>query len=168
MRVIDNHQLFDPVLMQQTLGICLRRSLVDGDDIASHQIGNLLRQVTGKAHIAVGQDTNQMMRAVTNAFNYRNAADRMRRHQFKRIAKRPLRRNGDRIHHHARFVFFDAGHLGGLGFGGHVLVDHPDTAGACHRNRQAMFGHRIHRGGNQRDIEIDGAGQTRRGIRLRG
>jgi hypothetical protein len=43
----------------------------------------------------------------------------------------------------------------------HVLVDNADTALLGQRNREPCFGHRVHRGGQNRDIERDFGRQPR-------
>ena len=66
---VDDHQLFDAVLMQQALGLVARDALAHGDELVlGHQLGHRLARVAGKAHIAVGQDAGepaQMPRSTT-------------------------------------------------------------------------------------------------------
>ena len=68
-------------------------------------------------------------------------------------------RNGDRILDHAALEALDLGYLRGLRLGGHVLVNDADAAFLRQSNRQARFGHGIHRGRHQRDIQGNFAGQ---------
>ena len=48
----------------------------------------------------------------------------------------------------------------GLLLDAHVLVDDADAAFLGHGDGQAGFGHGIHRGGYQRDVQFDAAGQA--------
>ena len=59
--VIDHQQLLDAVLMQQPLGLVLADAFAHGDEIfLRHQFGNLLARIGGKAHVAVGEDADQL------------------------------------------------------------------------------------------------------------
>ena len=49
------------------------------------------------------------------AIDHRNAAD-LRVHQLKRFAKGALGRDGQRVHHHAGFIFLYPRDFGSLGF----------------------------------------------------
>jgi len=64
----------------------------------------------------------------------------------------------DRIADHAAFELFDPIDLAGLGFHRHVLVNDADAALLRHGDGQAGFGHRVHGGGDHRQIEADFAG----------
>jgi hypothetical protein len=57
-------------------------------------------------------------------------------------------------------VLLDLAHLGSLLLDAHVLVDDADTAFLRHGDRQAGFGHGIHGGGHQRDVQFDAPGQA--------
>ena len=65
----------------------------------------------------------------------------------------------DRIDHHAALELLDHLHLVGLFGGRHVAVNDAHAAGLRHGDGEARFGDRIHRGGDERDVELDAAGQ---------
>jgi hypothetical protein len=89
-------------------------------------------------------------------------------HQLQRIGQRRFRPDGQRVHHHAAFVAFDAPHMLGLFFDGEVFVDHPHAAGLRHGDGERGLGDGVHRGGNQRNAKLDGLGQARTGVDLAG
>ena len=133
------------MLMKQPLGVFLRRALTDGDHLTGHQVPDLLVQVAGETDIAVGQDADETVRRLALAIDHGNATDLVCLHQFQRLAKRALGRDGERVHHHAGFIFFHAADFGGLRFDAHILVDDPDAAGLGHGDGEPVFGHRVHR-----------------------
>ena len=54
--LIDDHQLFDAVLVQQALGLFAVDALGNGDEVFfRHQLVDFLLRVGGEAHVAVGQ-----------------------------------------------------------------------------------------------------------------
>ena len=59
--IVDHQQLLDAVLVQQPLGLVLADAFADGDQaILGHQLGDLLLRIGGEAHVAVGQDADQL------------------------------------------------------------------------------------------------------------
>ena len=58
--------------------------------------------------------------------------------------------------------------LGGLLFGAEVLVDDADAAVLRHGDGHVAFGDGVHRGGDQRDVEADAAGEAGAGVGSRG
>ena len=81
-------------------------------------------------------------------------------HQRQRIGERRVGTDGERIDHHAGFEFLDLAHLGGLLVGIEIAVDDADAAGLRHGDRHPRFGDGIHRRGDDRDVERDGAGDA--------
>ena len=73
--VVDHEQLFDPVLMEQALGIGLSNALAHGDEpLLGHQLGNLLARVGGESHVAVGENADELAgAAVAAALHHRDA-----------------------------------------------------------------------------------------------
>ena len=65
-------------------------------------------------------------------------------------------------------ILLDLPHLGGLPFGIEIAVDDADAAGLRHGDRHAGFGHGIHRGGDDRDVERNRAGDAGADIDLGG
>ena len=76
--------------------------------------------------------------------------------------------DGDRVDHHPGLEFLDLADLVGLLLDRHVAVDDADAAGLGHRDRQRAFGHRVHRRRDQRDAELDLAGEAGAGIGVAG
>ena len=89
-------------------------------------------------------------------------------HQRQRVRQHRVGADGQRIDHHAGFELLDLPHLGGLAVGIEIAVDDADAAGLRHRDRHARFGDGIHRGGDDRDVERDGAGDVGADIGLGG
>ena len=59
--------------------------------------------------------------------------------------------------------FFTCAHLGGLRVGVEVAVDHADAAGLRHGDGEPRLGHRVHGGGQDRDMQRRSSGS--RGMR---
>ncbi len=79
-----------------------------------------------------------------------------------------VRVDRDRVDHHPGLEFLDLADFVGLLLDAHVAVDDADSAGLRHRDRERAFGHRIHRRRDQRDAELDLAGEASPGIGLPG
>lgn len=75
------------------------------------------------------------------------------------LAQRGLRRDGNRVHHHAAFEALHLADLLGLLLVGEVAVNDTDAAELGHGDGQRRFGHRIHRRGNNRRVQGDGLGE---------
>ncbi|MPN23666.1 hypothetical protein SDC9_171059 [bioreactor metagenome] len=78
---------------------------------------------------------------------------------FKHIANRHQRRNGNRILQDAGFETLDLGHFSCLSLGREVLVDDADTALLSQSNGKTPFRHGIHGGREQRKVQGNVAGQ---------
>ena len=66
------------------------------------------------------------------------------------------------------FELLDLPHLGGLAVDVEIAVDDADAAGLRHGDRHARLGDGIHRGGDDRNVERDGAGDAGADIGLGG
>ena len=152
---VDYKELLDAMLMQEALGFVLPDTFAHRDEaLLGHQLGDFLTLIGGKPHIAVGENAHQLSRApVAAALNNRNAGNVMLLHQYQRISERRFGMDRNRVHHHAGFVFLHLPHLGGLCFGIEIAMENADAAGLRHGDRHKRFGHRIHRRGDDRDIE---------------
>ena len=169
---VDHQQLLDAVLVQKLLGFLLIDIFADRDQsVLGHQFGNLLPRVGGEAHVAIGENADELARtfalAVAAALDNRNAGNAIFLHQRQRFGERRLRVNGDRIHHHAGFEFLHLPHLRGLCVRLEIAVDDTDAAGLRHGNRHGGFADRIHGGSDDRDIEQDIARDPRADVDLR-
>ena len=67
----------------------------------------------------------------------------------------------DRFGDDARFVALHLGDFGGLKVGREVLVDEADAAFLRKRDGEVRFRHRVHGGGNHRDVEREATGDLR-------
>ena len=141
-----------------------------GDELVlRHQLAHRLAHVGGEAHVAVGENADELAGALAvRAFDHRNAGDAIALHQRQRIGERRVGRDGHRVHHHAAFEFLHPADLLGLLLDGEVPVDHAHAAGLRHGDGEAGFGHRVHGGGDQRNAEFDGLGEAGSGIDLAG
>ena len=83
-----------------------------------------------------------------------------------RVGERLVRVDGDRVHHHARFVLLDEADLLGLRLRLEIAVDDAEAAVLRHGDRHARLRHRVHGRGDDRQVEADRAGQPRRDVDL--
>ena len=88
-----------------------------------HDVTNRPVELTLELQIAIGDDADQLARAIHN----RHARDLEAYHQLLRLAERPVRSERDRVHDHAGFAALDPIHFGRLTVHRHVLVNHADA-----------------------------------------
>ena len=88
--VVDDENLLDAVLMQQPLGLVRLHAFAHGDEIVlGHQLAHRLARIVGEAHVAVGQDADQLAGALAvGALHHRNAGDAIALHQGQRVGQR--------------------------------------------------------------------------------
>ena len=176
---VDNHQLLNPMAVQQPLGFGLLDALLDRDQVLmGHQFMDLLVRVGGKTNVPVGQDANQVAGAgaVTAAMlDHGDPGDAMGLHQCERFRQWRIRADGHRIDDHAAFEFLDLADLLCLFFRRQVAVDDANAASLRHGNGQAGFGDCVHGGGNDRQVEVKitsnagrDVGLTRHDLRMTG
>ena len=58
--LIHHQQLFDPMLVQQSLSVIAADAFLYGNELLGHQLGDRRRRVGGEAHVAVGEDAEQL------------------------------------------------------------------------------------------------------------
>ena len=165
---IDHQQLLDAELMQQPLGLVLPDALAHGDELLlGHQLGHALARIGGEAHVAVGEDADQLAGRARRRIDgggpgrplhHRNAGNAVFLHQGAGLGQGGLRMDGHRIDHHAGLELLDLADLGGLLLGLEVAVNDPNAAGLRHGDGHLGLGHRIHGRGDDRHIELDPAG----------
>ena len=95
------------------------------------------------------------------ALDDRNARDAVALHQAERVREGLVREDGDRVQHHAGFELLHQPHLLGLRLRVEVAVDDAEPAVLRHGDRHAGFGHRVHRRGDDRQVEGDRAREPR-------
>ena len=169
---IDHQKLLDAMLMQEPFRLVLVDAFAHGDEpILGHQLGDFLPLVGGKAHIAVGENADQLARPLAlltvAAFNHRNAGNVILLHQGQGIGKRCLGIDGHRIDHHARFELLDLAHLRGLRIRFEIAVQDADPAGLRHGDRHSGLGDGVHGRGDDRNIELDARRDMRADIDVR-
>ncbi len=80
--IVDDHQFLDTVQMQEPPRLLAPDPLADRHHLARHEIGHRLAQIVGEAHVAIGENPDQLRRlAVSPALDHRMpeiAARRMR------------------------------------------------------------------------------------------
>src|SRR6185503_15542741 len=121
--------------------------------VLRHYVANRTVELALELQVAVRDDADELPRPVDD----RHAGDLEPHHQLLRLAQRPVGSERDRVHDHARFTALHPIDLRGLPVDRHVLVNDPDAALARHRDRHFRFGHGVHGGGDDRDIERNGA-----------
>jgi hypothetical protein len=163
MVLVDHDQFLDPPLVKDFSRLSLGRSdRHRGEVVAGHQLAHRLLGVLGEANVAVGENAAQFARLLDHG----NAADPVDSHQLERFGEALLGGHGDRVDHHPAFEPFDLADGGGLLLDPHVAVEDADAAELGEGDRHVGFGHRVHRRGQDRDIERDPAGQESVGIGL--
>jgi hypothetical protein len=111
-------------------------------------------EVFFETQVAVGDDADHLL-----AFHHREAAEAVLVLQRDHVADLHRRRHRDRVAQHAGLEALDARHFASLVGGTQVLVDDADATLLRHRDRQAGFGHGVHRGRQQRNVQRDIPGQ---------
>ncbi len=154
--VIHHQELFDAVLVEERLGLLQGDSRFGGDQmLAGHHIPHQEIFVGDETEVAVGDDSDQLLAA-----QHRHAGDAVAAHDFVDFAHGLIFVHRDRVDDHARLGFLDLLHLADLLFHAHVLVDDADAALPGHGDGGPVFGHRIHGGTDQGDVQGDGPGQA--------
>ncbi|MNO76459.1 hypothetical protein D3C76_675330 [compost metagenome] len=155
--VVDDQHAFDAVLVQQFTHIVLVGAFLDRDQalFRRHHFTDSGIQAVFEAYVTGSHDADQVA-----IVQYRNAGDVVLAGQFEQVTHRGIGLDGDRVLDHAGLELLDLAHFGSLLLDGHVLVDDADAAFLGHGNGQTGFGHGIHGGGNQRNIQLDATGQT--------
>ena len=152
--LVDHQQLLDPPLVEDALRVRLGRADRHGREIvAGHQLADRLFRIPRKPHVAVGKDARELARLLDDG----NAADPVGLHQLERFGQRLLRSHGDRVDDHAAFEALDLADRDRLLFEAEVAMQHADAAELGQSDRHVGFGHRVHRGGQDRNVERDTA-----------
>ena len=92
---------------------------------------------------------------MTRIIDDRYAGDLETRHQERGFTQQLVRAESDRVNYQPALGPLDLINLIGLLIDRHVFVDDSNTAGPRHRNRHVSFGHGIHRGREQRQVQAD-------------
>ena len=163
--LVDHQQFLDPALMEDPAGIFLagadrhRREIVVG-----HQFAHRLERIFGEADIAVCQDPDQL----PCRFDDRDSADAIGLHQLERFGQSLVGSHRDRVDDHPAFEPFDRPHRRRLLVESQIAVENADPAKLGKRDRHVDFGDRVHRRGQQGNVERNLAGEETAGFGLAG
>jgi hypothetical protein len=85
----------------------------------------------------------------------REARDLAARLDLADLGEGGVRVDGQRIDDHAAFVALHFAHVVGLFVHRQIAVQDAHAAGLGHGDGEAAFGHRVHGGGHERDVQTD-------------
>jgi len=156
--VLAQHQhAFEAVLVHQRTGFVERRAFAHEHDALArrHDARDRLIEIGFEAQVAVGHDADHAL-----TVEHRKTGNAVAACQPVQLANRHVGRDGDRVLQDAGFETLHLGHFGGLLLGGEVLVDDREAAFLGQRDGQPGFADGVHRGGQQRKIDADIAGDT--------
>ena len=133
--------------------------------LAGHDVGDRPLDVGLEAQIAVRQDADQppFLAAV---FGDRHARDAVLLHQVERFEDPVGGGERDGVDDHPALGPLHPVHLRGLLVDRQILVNHAEAAVLRHRDRQARFGDRVHRGADNRHVEADPPRELRAHVHL--
>ena len=159
---IDDGELLDAVLVQNLLRPLEGDPLRGGDEILrGHHLVHLHVVALEEAQVAARENADE--NAVLRDGKPR---DPEFLHHLSRLAHELIGRQGDGVRDHAALAPLHAVDVLGLLHDGEILVDDAHPALAGEGDREARFGHRVHRRGDDRDVETDRAGQPRSRVRF--
>ncbi len=171
--IIDHDQLFDAVLMQQALRLVLGDVALHRHEVVlGHQLEDRLVEPGREADIAVGENADELafagaaVRRVDGAIDDGDARDALFRHQFQGFPQRLARGDRHRVQNDAAFIPFHLSDVARLLVDREVAVQDTDAAFLRHRDGEAGFGNRVHRRGQQRNIEPHGPRKLGRDVHL--
>ncbi|MCY1413763.1 hypothetical protein D9M71_292000 [compost metagenome] len=154
---VDHQHLLDAALVEPGLHLFQRSAFTGGDQLflGRHDRRDGVTDVRLHAQVAAGDDADQL------AFiHHREAGEAVFAGDLQQFDDLGRGGHGDRVANDDGLVLLDLAHLGSLLLDGHVLVDDADAAFLGHGDGEAGFGHGVHRGGHQRDIQFDATGQS--------
>jgi hypothetical protein len=145
-------------LVKEALRLLAVHVLADGHQaLLGHQLPHRLGRVAGEAHVAVGENPDQLAAV---ALDHRDAGDAVVGHEPERVGQRLVRVDGDRVDDDAGLELLDRPHLVGLASDLQVLVDHAHAPGLRHDDGEGALCHRVHGGRDQGNAEPDLAGEA--------
>ncbi|MCY1410937.1 hypothetical protein D9M71_263160 [compost metagenome] len=155
--LVDHQHLLDAVLVELGLHFFQRGAFAGGDQLflRRHDRCHGVADVRLHTQVAAGDDADQLTLGY-----HREAGEAVFAGDLQQLDDLGRRSHGDRVADDGGLVLLDLAHLGSLLLDAHVLVDDADAAFLGHGDGQAGFGHGIHRGGHQRDVQFDATGQA--------
>jgi hypothetical protein len=114
---VDDEKLLDTELMQEALRLAFLDALANRDQaVLGHQLGDRLSRVRREAHIAVGEDADELALLLGGAaLDDRHPRNPILLHQRESIGERLVGEDGDRVRHHSGLELLHLPHLIGLG-----------------------------------------------------
>ena len=157
---IDDRELLDPVAAENRLGLLEGRpDRRRHEPLARHRLGDTHRGRDPEAKVAVRQDPDEAVLGVRD----RDARDPVALHQLERVADERLGRERHGLHDHPGLRALDLVDLRDLIRDREVPMEDADPAEAGEADGHARLRDGVHRGGDERDLERDRAGQAARG-----
>ena len=156
--LIVHHQHFlDAVPVQQADHFIVGRAFHDRDQtiFLGHDVANRIVELLLEAHVAAGDDANQLARVV----DHRHPGDIAGAGQAQHLADGGVRTDGERLADDAGFEGLDPGHFRGLAFDAHVLVQDRDAAKLGHGDGEPRFADSVHRRRDDRQANGERAGE---------
>ena len=161
---IDHRQLFNPVLVEDPLGLLQRGPHRHRDQpILGHHVLDRDAPVGEETEVAIGEDPDQLPLP-----GDRHAGDVVPLHDLERLAHRQIRGKRHRIGDHAAFRALHLLDLVGLIGDGEILVDDSHPARTRESDGEAGFGHRVHGGRKERDVQAEPRRQLHAEVRVGG
>ncbi|MPM36134.1 hypothetical protein SDC9_82729 [bioreactor metagenome] len=162
---VDQRELLDLVLRQQAEGLVIGDPDVAGDQRhRGHHLGDLAARVGLEAHVPVGDDADELHVTLDD----RHAGDAEVGADLVDVLERGVGGDGDRLVDHAGLGALDLVDHRRLVRHGQIAVQNADAALPGHRDGHPGLGDGVHRGTDQRNLELDVPGQPRRGVHLGG
>ena len=162
--LVHHDQPLDLAFAQERPRLFRRRAFADGGQArGGHQGAGRQVEVGLETHVPVGQDADKLAGA---GLDHGKARYLALSGDGQDVAQRRLRVHGQRVDDHAAFVALDLADLVGLLLDRHIAVKDAHAAGLGHGDGEPAFGHRVHGGGHQRDVQTDLPGEFRRGVHL--
>ena len=152
--------------MHEALGFFERSAFVDRDEAFArrHHFAHRNAHAGFKAQVAV-RDHAEHRAVFSDDGQARNAVFASKRNH---VAHEHFRADRDRFGNNARLVALHLGDFRGLLVGRHVLVNEADAAFLRKRDGETRFRHRVHAGGNHRDVDAQVARELRLQLRVAG
>ena len=122
---VDDKDLLDAVLVQQTENLFIGCAFTNRDEpvLRRHDLGNRRIELCFEARVAARNDADGDAIVDNRHTRYAHRAG-----QVDDLANRHVRRDGNRVAHHARFELLDHEDLASLFLDRHVLVDNAEAA----------------------------------------
>ena len=162
--IVDHEEFLDAVLVENLFRFLQRRAHGNGDEIfLGHHLVDGNVEAGFKAQVAVGEDADKL-----SVFGDRNAGNFVLAHDFKRVGNLVGGMHRDRIDDHATFRSLHLVDFIGLLLDGQVAMNDSEAALLRQCNRHVRFGHGVHGGAHDRNIQADVARELGLRVGLRG